>query len=67
MKQMNQHKRDYGRTEVILKRKKVSFLNGLRLSKLKCGVEKYLTKDLWKQFNKAMYHVFSKYKINNTK
>ena len=31
----------------------------------KCNVEKYLTKDLWKQFNEEMYHVFSKYKINN--
>jgi hypothetical protein len=52
---------DYGRTEAILKRKKISFRDGVRLSKLKCNIEKYLTKNLWKQFNSAMYHVFSKY------
>ena len=56
---------DYGRTEAILKRKKISFRDGVRLSKLKCNIEKYLTKNLWKQFNSAMYNVFSKYKINN--
>ena len=49
----------------FLKRKKIRFRDGVRLSKLKCNVEKYLTKDLWKQFNEEMYHVFSKYKINN--
>ena len=60
---------DYGRTEVILKREKISFRNGVLISNLKCDVKKYLTKDLWKQFNKAMYHVFSKYKsdIKNKK
>jgi hypothetical protein len=56
---------DYGRTNILLKRKKVMFRAGVPISKLKCNVEKYLTKDLWKQFNEAMYHVFSKYKIND--
>ena len=56
---------DYGRTEAILKRKKISFRNGVRLSKLKCNIEKYLTKNLWKQFNSAMYNVFSKYNSKN--
>lgn len=60
---------DYGRTNILLKRKKFIFREGVPISKLKCDVKKYLTKDLWKQFNKAMYHVFSKYKsdIKNKK
>ena len=57
---------DYGRTEAILKHKKISVRDGVRLSKLKCNnIQKYLTKNLWKQFNEEMYKVFSKYKIND--
>jgi hypothetical protein len=55
--------RDYGRTEAVLKRKKIGFRDGVRLNKLKCNIEKYLTKNLWKQFNSAMYNVFSKYEV----
>ena len=57
--------KDYGRTEVMLnlKSKNKYFYDGIRLSKLKCDVKTYLTKDLWKQFNSAAYRVFDKYKI----
>ena len=53
---------DYGRTNAVLKLKKISHRNGISINKLNCkNIDKYLNKNLWNQFNNAMYSVFSKY------